>query len=44
MELRKKGLTQKEVATALGITLSTCSNYEQGLREPNIQMVIAICK
>lgn len=44
-ELRKeKGVSQKEVATALGITLSAYSNYEQGIREPNIEIIIAICR
>lgn len=44
-ELRKeKGVSQKEVASALGISLSAYSNYEQGIREPNIEMIIAICR
>ncbi len=43
--LRKaKGVTQKEVAFALGITLSAYSNYEQDLREPSNQILIKLCK
>lgn len=43
--LRKaKGVTQKEVAFAIGITLSAYSNYEQGLREPSNQILIKLCK
>ena len=43
--LRKgKGVTQREVASAIGVTLSAYSNYEQGLREPNSQILINICK
>lgn len=44
-QLRKeKGLSQKIVAEALGITLSAYSNYEQGIREPNLQILVSICK
>lgn len=44
-QLRKeKGLTQKEVAFALGIALTTYANYEQGTREPSIETIIKICK
>ena len=43
--LRKtKGVTQKEVAFALGITLSAYSNYEQGLREPSNEILIKLCR
>lgn len=39
-ELRKtKGISQDEVANALGITLRTYQNYEYGQREPNIEMI-----
>lgn len=44
-QLRKeRGKSQKEVAQALGITLSAYSNYEQGIREPNLQIFSEICK
>lgn len=36
-------LSQKQVAAALGITASAYSNYEQGLREPNLDMLKKIC-
>lgn len=43
-ELRKqKGATLKEVANALGVTLSAYSNYEQGLREPSFLILKKIC-
>lgn len=44
-ELRlEKGLTLKEVAGAIGITLSAYSNYEQGLREPSLSILKRICE
>lgn len=44
-ELRKeKGYSQKEVAKAIGITLSAYSNYEQGIREPSYEILILLCK
>ena len=44
-ELRKeKGVSQKEVAKAIGVTISAYSNYEQGLREPSNQILINLCK
>ena len=44
-QLRKEmGVSQKIVAEALGITLSAYSNYEQGIREPNLQILASICK
>ena len=41
---KEKGVSQKVVAEALGITLSAYSNYEQGIREPNLQILASICK
>ena len=41
---KQKGLTQKEVAFALGIALTTYANYEQGTREPSVETIIKICK
>lgn len=37
-ELRKdKGLTQKQLATATGLSLSSIISYENGLRKPNFK-------
>ena len=38
------GLTQGQVADALGMTLSAYAHYEQGAREPSIAILIKICK
>lgn len=44
-QLRKeKGVSQKEISNAIGITLSAYSNYEQGIREPSIDIIIKLCK
>ena len=41
-ELRnKKGTTQDEVASFIGVARTTYANYEQGTREPDIQ---TLCK
>jgi len=41
---KEKGVSQKVVAKALGITLSAYSNYEQGIREPSNDILIKLCK
>ena len=41
---KQKGVSQKVVAEAIGVTLSAYSNYEQGLREPSNQILINLCK
>lgn len=41
---KQKGVSQKTVAEAIGVTLSAYSNYEQGLREPSNQILINLCK
>lgn len=39
-ELRKsRGLTQEQLATALGISSSTISSYERGIREPDLDTI-----
>ena len=44
-QLRKeKGVSQKDVAKAIGVTISAYSNYEQGLREPSNQILVNLCK
>ena len=40
----EKGITQKEVARAIGVTSSDYANYEQGIREPSIDILINLCK
>jgi len=40
----EKGLSQKEVAESIGVTTSAYSNYEQGIREPSIEIIISLCK
>lgn len=43
-ELRiEKGLTLKQVSSALNLTLSAYSNYEQGIREPSVEIIKRIC-
>jgi transcriptional regulator with XRE-family HTH domain len=37
LEIRNsKGMTQKQLAEKLGVTIRTITNYENGSREPNI--------
>ena len=44
-QLRKeKNISQKTISNAIGITLSAYSNYEQGIREPAIEIIIKLCK
>lgn len=44
-ELRQeKGVSQKEVAHRIGVTVSAYSNYEQGIREPSIEIIKKLCK
>lgn len=39
-EIRRcSGLTQKEIATKLGVVESCYANWEQGRTEPNIEML-----
>lgn len=43
MELRKgAGLTQQEAAKGAGLSLRGYQNYEHGLREPKIPVLIAL--
>ena len=41
---KQKGVSQRVVAEAIGVTLSAYSNYEQGIREPSNQILINLCK
>lgn len=38
-----KGLTQKIVAQSLGISMMAYCHYENGDREPSIEMLIKLC-
>ena len=43
-ELRiANGLSQQQVAKEIGITRSAYSNYEQGIREPDLATVKKLC-
>lgn len=43
-ELRiEKGLRQLDVANAMGVTLRAICNYELGLREPSLDMLVKLC-
>lgn len=47
MNLRKQlNLTQREVATAVGVTDQTVSNWEQGIYRPKLSptQTLALCK
>ena len=38
-----KGISQQEVSNALGITRGCYAHYEQGVREPSIDLLKRIC-
>jgi transcriptional regulator with XRE-family HTH domain len=38
----KNGFSQQELAFMVGVKASTISNYEQGIREPDIETMIKI--
>ena len=39
----KKGFSQQETATAVGITRACYAHYEQGVREPSLELLKKIC-
>lgn len=41
---QEKGVSQREVARAIGVSVSAYANYEQGIREPSIEILKKICK
>jgi len=44
-ELREsKGLNQKQLAQELGVSPNTISQYENGLRAPDIDMIKKLCR
>lgn len=40
----KANLSQKELATRLGVTPSRVSNWEQGANSPTIEILFEVCK
>ena len=40
----ERGLKLKEVAEALNVTIRSISRYEDGTREPSVNMIIKFCK
>lgn len=40
----EKGLSQKEIAKIIGVSVSAYSNYEQGIREPSYDILIKIAQ
>lgn len=41
--LRKEnGVSQKEVADYIGVSVSAYSNYEQGIREPSLDVLLKL--
>lgn len=44
-ELRiERNLKLKDVAEKLNVTIRTISRYEDGTREPSVEMIIKFCK
>ena len=44
-ELRKeRGMKLKDVAEAMGVTVRAIRRYEEGTREPSVEMIIKFCK
>lgn len=44
-ELRiERGLKLKEVAEQLNVTIRSISRYEDGTREPSVEMIVKFCK
>lgn len=39
---KRRGVSQEEIATELGLTRSTYSGYENGIAEPSIETLIKI--
>lgn len=44
-ELRiERGLKLKEVADYMNVTIRAISRYEDGTREPSVEMIVKFCK
>lgn len=39
----EKGLTQKQLALAVGLTETALCNYEKGIREPSLDVLKQLC-
>ena len=39
----EKGLSQKEVSISIGLTKNALGNYEAGIREPSVDVIIRLC-
>lgn len=39
----ERGLSQKEVSISIGLTRNALGNYEAGIREPSIDVIIRLC-
>ena len=37
------GMSQADIADEIGVTKSAYANYEQGIREPSLKVLKAIC-
>jgi transcriptional regulator with XRE-family HTH domain len=42
-ERARAGLTQEDLAGALGLTRSAISSWERGLREPGLNYLVPLC-
>ena len=40
----EKGLTQAQLAARLSVTQSTVGKYERGALQPNLEMLVQLCK
>jgi transcriptional regulator with XRE-family HTH domain len=39
----EKNLVQKDIADAMHLSIRAISNYEQGIREPSLEILIKLC-
>lgn len=39
----ERGISQEEIAKAIGVSRSTYTNYELGNREPSLTILVKIC-
>lgn len=42
--IKAKDMTQKELATKIGVKPQAVNNWCKGIREPSAEMLIALCK